>query len=298
MHGGHVMTVERLSIIGIGLIGGSLAAALKQGRAPPRIVACDCDHNTLEKARRLGLTDAGHTEPEHAVAGSQLVVLAVPPSAMPGVLRSLATRLPADCILTDVASVKGQVVELAARSLGEAVARFVPGHPLAGTERSGIEAARADLFRGRRVILTPTPQTDLQALQEVRKLWEGLGAVVDEMEAAAHDRILAATSHLPHVLAYSLVRMVLEQEGQGSLLRHAASGFADTTRIAASDPCLWRDIFFANQSALLAAIDAFSARLAELRSVIEAGDDAETLALLRSAKQARDGLAAARGERA
>ena len=199
--------------------------------------------------------------------------------------------------MTDVASVKGPLCAVAA-SLGEdAAARYVPGHPIAGAERSGVAHARADLFRGYRVILTPAATTDSACVDEVRRLWEACGASVSLMDTAEHDAILASTSHLPHVLAYALVAALAASPTREEIFRYAAGGFRDFTRIASSDPVMWRDIALANRVALLASLDDFEAHLARLRAAIERSDGDALETVFRDAKEARDGFARDLAER-
>lgn len=289
---------ERIAIVGLGLIGGSLARALRSIGPDLRLIGCDRNTSALQRARELGVIDEAHREVGAAAHGADLVCLAVPLGDMAAVLEGLAAKLTDTTLITDVGSVKRTVVEEARALLGPHMARFVPGHPIAGTEESGIEASFAGLFNGQRVILTPVAETDPAAVEAVGALWRRVGARVELMEVARHDQVLAATSHLPHALAYTLVHLLAEGSGPDGSLRYAGGGFADLTRIASSSPTLWRDIFFANRERLIEAIGRFQRELAVLREAIDCRDGARLLAILERAKAARDALAAEREGRA
>ena len=280
--------ISRLTILGVGLIGGSWARALKDAGAVGEVVGWGRDAGRLDKARTLGVIDRVEQDLALAVAGADLVVVATPIAAMPALFERLAALPSDDAVITDVGSVKGEVVRMAREGLGPRFARFVPGHPVAGDEKTGAAAARADLFRGHRVVLTPAAETDAAALALVRRLWEAAGARVEEMDAARHDRLLAATSHLPHVLAYALVDCLAGGEGGEQTLRYAAGGFRDLTRIASSDPVMWRDICLANRDDLLAAIDDFEAHLQRVKGMIEANQGEALGEVFGRAKAARD----------
>lgn len=280
--------IHRLTILGVGLIGGSWALALKEAGAVGEVVGWGRDAARLGEARALGVIDRVEQDLARAMAGAELAVVATPISVMPELFERLAALPPDDTVVTDVGSVKGEVVRMARAGLGARFARFVPGHPVAGDEKTGAAAARADLFRGHRVVLTPVPETDAGALALVRRLWEAAGAEVVDMDAVRHDRLLAATSHLPHVLAYALVDCLAGGEGGDEILRYAAGGFRDLTRIASSDPVMWRDICLANRGELLAVLDAFEARLRRVRGMIEAGEGDALGELFGRAKAARD----------
>ena len=222
------------------------------------------------------------------MTGTRRVVLAVPVGAMEGVLRELAPFLSPQTIVTDVGSTKGSVVTAAERVFGTVPPRFIPGHPIAGTERSGVAASFAELYHNRRVILTPLATTDRAALETVRGMWQAAGAQVVEMAVRHHDEVLAATSHLPHILAYTLVDTLARMEEHTEIFCFAAGGFRDFTRIASSDPRMWHDICLANRDALLGVMDRYAADLAQLRGAIERGDGEAILTTFRRAKQARD----------
>lgn len=280
--------IRRLCIVGVGLIGGSLARALKAAGAVAEVVGYGRDPAQLQLAQELGVIDRGETDIAAALLGAEVVLVAVPVGAMEGVLRTMAPHLAADTIVTDVGSTKGSVVTAAQRAFGAVPARFVPGHPIAGTEQSGVAASFAELYHKRRVILTPLAHTDVAAVATVRALWKAAGAEVVEMEVQHHDEVLAATSHLPHVLAYTLVDTLAQMEEHTEIFRYAAGGFRDFTRIASSDPRMWHDICLANRDAILKVMDRYAADLAEVRGAIERGDGAALLATFGRAKKARD----------
>lgn len=283
---------HRVAILGLGMIGGSLALALREAGFASQILGYDRDRNALETGLARGVIDSACESPGDALA-ADIVVIAVPTIAAGDLLDELLALTAHGCqgpVLTDVASVKGN---LAARALaaGSAPPRYVPGHPIAGSERSGVAAAKGDLFARHRVILTPLPGQAPEALALVRALWEAAGADVLLMEVAEHDAVLAATSHLPHLLAYCLVDSLARSPRSEDLFRFAAGGFRDFTRIASSDPVMWRDVALANRAALLEAVDEFSARLASLREAIDAGDGDRLQATFSAAKAARDAFA-------
>lgn len=280
--------INKLTIIGVGLIGGSLARALRRAGACQEIVGSGRDATQLEKAVALGVIDRYELDLGIAVQDADVVVLAVPVGATAEVLRKIGPSLASQTVMTDVGSVKQCVIEDARAVLGEVPANFVPGHPIAGTEQSGVEASFAELFQQRRVVLTPLAHTRAEAIQQVRALWEQAGAEVIEMDAARHDAVLAATSHLPHLLAYTLVDTLARNDNNADIFRFAASGFRDFTRIAASDPVMWRDICLANRSALLNVLEDFGADLEQLRKAIGAGDGTRIMEVFTRAKQARD----------
>lgn len=280
--------INRLCIIGVGLIGGSLARALKRAGACVEVVGCGRDESALRRAVELGVIDRYQSDPALAVSGADVVVLAVPLGMMEPVLRRIAPALSAGAVITDVGSAKGSVVAAAQAVFGTVPARFVPGHPIAGTEKNGVEASFAELFQGRRVILTPLSDTDGEAHRIVRRMWEQAGAEVVDMAVEHHDEVLAATSHLPHLLAFALVDTLARMHEKAEIFRYAAGGFRDFTRIASSDPKMWRDICLANREAVVAMLDRFSDDLAGLRDAIDA-EDGETIAeVFTRAKTARD----------
>ena len=280
-----------VAILGLGMIGGSLALALRASGFASRVLGYDRNPDALAAGLAAGVIDSACEDLDQVLA-ADVVVLAVPTVAATAVLEELLARTAhghEGPVLTDVASVKGNLAAVASR--GGPAPRFVPGHPIAGSERSGVAAANGELFQRHRVILTPLPEQDEDALALVQRLWESAGAEVVCMGVAEHDAVLAATSHLPHVLAYCLVDDLAASPRREDLFRFAAGGFRDFTRIASSDPVMWRDVALANRDALLEAVDDFSARLAALRDAIASGDGARLEATFRAAKAARDALA-------
>jgi prephenate dehydrogenase len=278
----------KLTVIGLGLIGGSFARALRAAGAVSEVVACGRNPDALARAIELGVADRVTTDPVDAVRDADVVVLAVPLSAMRDLMARIAPALLAHAILTDVGSTKQSVIADAKAALGERIARFVPGHPIAGTERSGVEASFAELFQERRVILTPMEATDPAATQTIAELWHQAGATVTQMSAQHHDRVLALTSHLPHVLAFALVDRLSQMQEQDEIFAYAAGGFRDFTRIASSDPVVWRDICLNNRSAVLDALQVYRDELDELTQALRNHDGAALEALFARAKRARD----------
>jgi prephenate dehydrogenase len=291
--------IERLCIIGVGLIGGSLARALRRAGACREVVGAGRNPAHLETARALGVIDRFDTDPGRAVANCDMVVVAVPLGVTETVFTRIAPHLSTGCVLTDVGSAKGCVVEAARAAFGAVPPFLVPGHPIAGTEKSGVEASFAELFIDRRVILTPLPATDTRALARVRDMWEATGAEVLEMDAVHHDAVLAATSHLPHVLAFALVECLARLGDREEIFAYAAGGFRDFTRIASSDPVMWRDICLANSDAIALMIERYMKDLRCLSEAVRDHDGERLLEIFRSAKAARDrfvaGRATARG---
>jgi prephenate dehydrogenase len=282
--------LEKVLIVGLGLIGGSLAQSLRATGFARQITGYGHRDVSLKKGVELGVIDDYSLDLDEALAGAGLVVIGAPTLKAAELLTRVVERVPSGTVVTDVASVKSNLVQAAPEA-----ANFVPGHPIAGSERSGVTAARADLFDRHRVILTPTTVTSPDALALVRAVWESTGAEVVEMGVAEHDAILAATSHLPHVLAYALVDALAQSEISDDIFRYAAGGFRDFTRIASSDPVMWRDIAIANRVELLRAIDSFAEHLRGLRAAV-AGADAEMLhATFTAAKAARDAFVGAQG---
>jgi len=281
--------VRRLAVVGSGLIGGSLCLAARLRGLAERVMAIDRDPRTLGEAARLGL--AHETSADAAAArGAELVVLAVPVGAMAAAAAAVAPHVTDRTVVTDVGSVKAAVLAAVPPRLPHPD-RFVPGHPIAGRERSGPAAAAADLFEGALVVLTPPPRTDPGCAALVRGLWSGAGARVLTMDAAEHDRIFAAVSHLPHVVAYALVAAVLDLEGEpGALLPYGGGGLRDYTRIAQSDPTMWRDICLANREPLLKALARFRDALGRLEALIAAGEGEALFEAFARLREARRGM--------
>lgn len=282
--------ISRLCIIGVGLIGGSLARALREAGAVGEIVGTGRCESHLHTAMQLGVIDRYDTDAARAVEGADVVVVAVPLGAISAVLRVIVPHLTPDCILTDVGSAKSSVVADVERIYGAIPPNFVPGHPIAGTEKSGVEASFSTLFQRRRVILTPLAETAAAAHHLIRRMWELTGAEVVDMGVRHHDAVLAATSHLPHLLAYTLVDTLARLDDRAEVFRYAAGGFRDFTRIASSDPQMWHDICAANREQLLEMLALFSADLAQLAEAIRGNDRAAILGTFQRAKRARDNL--------
>lgn len=282
--------IERLAIAGVGLIGGSFARALREAGVVRTVVGIDRDRNNLEQALSLGIIDEIADSAAAGVRDADVVFLAVPSCAIPAVLQEIIPALSPGTVVTDGGSVKTEIVVSCERMVPPD-SFFVGGHPIAGTEHSGAAASFASLFRGKRCILTPTAATNAAALNMVSRLWQAAGADVCFMEPGHHDRIFAEISHLPHVVAYALVHAVGTADVEGeNVLSYTAGGFRDFTRIASSDPAMWRDVALMNREALLVSVDGFSASLAELRRRIENGDAAGLTEFFTTAKQFRDGI--------
>ena len=264
----------RVGLIGVGLIGGSLVAAWRRAGLLDGCAGFDLDRDALAAAAGLGIIDRAADSVAGAVDGADLVVVATPVGAMPAVFAELAGVLSPAALVADVGSTKGDVIAAAREALGAAFARFVPAHPIAGRERPGVTNADAGLFAGRRVVLTPEAETDPAALARVRQLFECTGAAVEAMPAAEHDRIFAAVSHLPHLLAFALVAAIGGGDEGDRKLAYGGAGFRDFTRIAASSPVMWRDICVANRVALGAELGAYRQMLDRLQRAVDDGASA------------------------
>ncbi|MFO1071762.1 MAG: prephenate/arogenate dehydrogenase family protein [Geminicoccaceae bacterium] len=282
---------RRVALLGIGLINGSLARVMQAKGVAQEIVAAARQEATRARALELGLCDSAFADPAEAVAGADLVVLGVPPAAIGEVARAMAPGLPPDAIVTDVGSIKAQVVREVVPHL-PTPSLFVPGHPVAGTEHSGPDAAFATLFEHRRCILTPIEDTDPAAVQRVKALWELAGSSVDLMTPEHHDRVLAITSHLPHLIAYTIVGTVadLEEEARTEVFKYAAGGFTDFTRIAASDPTMWRDVLLGNREAVLEMLGRFTEDMVALQRAIRWGDGQTLFDLFTRTRAIRRGV--------
>ncbi len=282
--------IKRLAIVGVGLIGGSFARALREAGIVGTIVGIDRDRKNLEQALSLGIVDEIAGSAAEGVRDAEVVFLSVPACSIPSALQEIKASLSPGAVVTDGGSVKAEIVSICERMMPPD-SFFVGGHPIAGTEHSGAAASFATLFRGKRCILTPTATTDTAALDTVSRLWQAAGADVCFMEPGHHDRIFAEISHLPHVVAYALVHAVGTADVEGeNVLSYTAGGFRDFTRIASSDPVMWRDVALMNRAALLVSIDGFSASLAELRRRIVNSDAAGLTEFFTTAKQFRDGI--------
>ena len=284
--------LRKLAIIGVGLVGGSFALALRRAGFAGPITGFDRDRSAIERAAALHVIDEIAESSSEAARGAELVVVAVPVRAIGSVLHDVGLALGASSVVTDVGSTKAEVIDIARLELRERFPRFVPAHPIAGREASGVEAATPDLFKGARVVLTPEPETDPKAVDLVRAAWEAAGGRVSSLSAAEHDRIFAAVSHLPHFLSFALVSEIASRAEAAELFGFAAGGFRDFTRIAASSPEMWRDIALQNRAALLAELDRYGARLAVFRALIEKGDGPALERLMAEARSARTAWAA------
>jgi len=285
-----VQAIGKLVVIGVGLIGGSLALALRRAGVVRHITGCGRQRDNLELAQQRGIIDDWTLDLNEAVQGADVVLVAVPMGAYESVFRALNDALPKGAIVTDAGSTKQHALQVASKTLSNP-ARFVPAHPLAGTEKSGAGAAFAELFDKRLCIVTPDAATDAAAVARVEAMWQAAGSTVLSMPAAEHDEFLAAVSHLPHLAAFALVNAVRRSAAQGGEhdpFRFAAGGFRDFTRIASSSPEMWRDIALANRDALLAKLDALQSELGNLRCLLEAGDADGLLNEFAEAKSARD----------
>jgi len=282
--------IQRLAIIGVGLIGGSLSLALKESGAVGEVVGCGRGKPNLEKAIELGVIDSYTREPFEAVEGADLIFLATPVKTLGAVTEQLLPNVKPGAVITDAGSVKGEVVRMIEPLLPDGV-HFVPGHPIAGTEKSGAEAAFATLYQGKRCILTPTQRTNHQAFELVERMWRIVGSEVVTMPLEKHDKILAAISHLPHMVAYSLVNAVGSYDHyEENILEYSAGGFRDFTRIASSDPIMWRDIAETNREALLEMMSQFETFFGELKADIAEGSGEKLFEFFLRSKQLRDAI--------
>jgi len=280
--------VQTVCIIGTGLIGGSLALALKQAGFCQRIIGAGRTEETLRKAIELGVIDHYETDFSLAVKDADIVVVAVPLSAMKSVFEQIAPALPATAVVTDAGSAKQSVIRDAEAAFGNKVNRFVAGHPISGTEKSGVTAALVDLYKNRKVILTPTEKTDSDALKLITEMWQASGAEVESMSAEHHDMVLAGTSHLPHILAFGLVDCLNNLKEVDEIFRFAAGGFRDFTRIASSDPVMWRDICLSNREDILRMIKKYEEQLKTISSALQDSDGEALMNIFARAKRARD----------
>ena len=279
--------VERLAVIGCGLMGGSFALALRQAGDVGRIVGYSRSPASAQRAHALGVVDEVAPDAAMAAAGADLILLSVPVASTGTVLAAMREAIRPDALCMDVGSTKADVVAAAASALGPRIGSFVGAHPIAGKERAGVEHADAALYQGCRVILTPTPQTDPAHLARADALWRGLGARVSTLGPAEHDAALAAVSHLPHLVAFAAFRAVAAQDDAQTLLSLAGPGFRDFTRIAAGDPTLWRDVLIANRAQVLDQASRFRVELQAMEAAMSAGDAAAIEALIAPAAAGR-----------
>ncbi len=279
--------LDKVIVCGVGLIGGSFALALKAAGVVKEVVGFGRTRAPLEEALRLGVIDRVGGDWSEA-ANADLILLAMPVGQMEPVMYALEPFLGPDTVVTDGGSTKFDVVAAGQAAFGDKLCQFVPGHPIAGAEKSGIAAATADLYQGKRVVLTPLPANAGESVARVRAAWEACGAKVSELTPAEHDSVFAAVSHLPHLLAYALVHQLAGRENSEMLFGFAAGGFRDFTRIASSHPEMWRDICLANRVALIKELDAYMAELLKTRVLLAAGDSTGLEAMFASARARRD----------
>lgn len=282
------MFIERLAIIGVGLIGGSFALALKQKQLVGTVIGYGRSEASLQKAVELGVIDEYSLDLTEVVTNADIVFVATPLGVMEQMFVDMSSALKADALITDGGSAKQSVVESARKGLGEKFSRFVPAHPIAGKEQSGVEAADAELYIAHRVILTPVSETDADAVKTIDELWQAVGANVVEMDVEHHDKVLAATSHLPHMLAYALVDSLASLQERQEIFEYAAGGFADFSRIASSSPEMWHDICFSNKEQLLEMLNHFDEHIDKIRHAISENNSEDLLAVFERAKTARD----------
>ena len=280
--------IRRLCIVGTGLIGGSLARDLRRLGEVGEVVGSSRHAANLERAVDLGVIDRFDVDVARAVTGADMVVVAVPLGAISGVFERIRDAVDDDAVITDVGSAKSSVVAAARSVLGLRLSQFVPGHPIAGTEHFGVDASTERLFERRRVILTPTAETSGVAVERVSDMWRLVGSEVIEMDVNRHDEVLAATSHLPHMLAYTLVDVLGGMKERAEIFRLSAGGLRDFTRIASSDPQMWQDICLANREAMVDAIERFGSELGQLTDAIRRGDGEFVRLVFTRAKSVRD----------
>jgi prephenate dehydrogenase len=286
-----VLALKKLVIFGVGLIGGSVALALKKTGFVTHIVGVGRSQKSLQEALELGVIDAAETNIGAACSDADMILIAAPVAQTANILSSIKPYLQAQTVITDAGSTKGDVLANAKAILGNQFSQFVGGHPIAGAEKSGVSAANADLFLNKNVVLTPAPETNRDEFASVTAMWKACGANVSKMSAENHDAIFAAVSHLPHLLAFALVDDIASRANAEELFSFAASGFRDFTRIAGSSPEMWRDISIANKTALLNEITAFENELSQLKQLLANEDGAGLQALFERASVARNNWA-------
>ncbi|CAH0275842.1 Prephenate dehydrogenase [Massilia sp. Bi118] len=278
---------DKVVIVGVGLIGGSFALGLKAAGAAGTVVGLERSGEALARALQLGIVDQAYTTPEHALRGADLVMIAAPVAQTPAILQGLLPWLEPHTIVTDAGSTKSDVVANARAVLKERIFQFVPGHPIAGRESNGPDAAIPDLYRGKKAVLTPLPENPQASVDKVAAAWRQCGAIIHVLSPGEHDKVFAAVSHLPHLLAYALVDDIANKAHADLLFQYAASGFRDFTRIAGSSPEMWRDISLANRDALLGELDAYLAQLQGLRACLANADGPGLEAVYGNAQRAR-----------
>ena len=278
---------KKIVIFGVGLIGGSFALALRKAGAVSEVVGFGRSAATLEQARQLGILDRIGDNVAREVRDADLVLLATPVAQMAEIFARIAPHLGAHTLVTDGGSTKSDVVAAARANLGNKIGQFIPAHPIAGAEKSGAAAAQADLYQGKKVVLTPLPENSEESVLRVRKAWELCGANVSELTAQQHDEVFAAVSHLPHLLSFALVHDLAQRDNRDQLLSFAASGFRDFTRIAASSPEMWRDICLANRDAMMRELQQYAAELYVLHQALENNDAAKLEEVFSLAREVR-----------
>ncbi len=280
--------IKRLVIIGVGLIGGSLALALKKKNLVEEVIGCGRNLDNLETAKKLGIIDHFTTDPTEAVTDADIIFLAIPLGSIRDILSQIKPHISSKTIITDGGSAKQQVIDDCLAVFGEFPTFFVPAHPIAGTENSGATAAFDSLYQNRRLIITPHQNTAQTAIETITKMWQACGSEVVQMPAQHHDQILAATSHLPHLLAFGLVDTLASMNENSEIFHYAAGGFRDFTRIASSNPLMWRDICVANKEAISHVMEHFIDEMQQLADLVKAGDSEQIEAIFVHAKKARD----------
>ncbi|MDP2693315.1 MAG: prephenate dehydrogenase/arogenate dehydrogenase family protein [Gallionella sp.] len=280
---------KKVIIFGVGLIGGSFALALRKANTVGEVVGFGRSETTLQQARQLGIIDRIGQDAAAEAADADLILLATPVGQMAEIMARIAPHLGAHTLITDGGSTKSDVVRAVYAQLGGKAAQFVPAHPIAGAELSGAAAARADLYAGKKVVLTPLPENTPEAVARVQAAWQACGANIHRLTYAEHDAVFAAVSHLPHLLSFALVHDLAQRDNRDLLLSFAASGFRDFTRIAASSPEMWRDICLANREALLQELQLYIAELTQMSAALAAGDAARLEQTFRTARELRAG---------
>ncbi len=278
---------RKVVIYGVGLIGGSFSLALRKAGAVSEVVGFGRSVATLEQAKQLGILDRIGSDVAHEVCDADIVLVATPVAQMAEIFKRIAPYLGVNTLVTDGGSTKGDVVAAARVNLGNKLSQFIPAHPIAGGEKSGASAALADLYQGKRVVLTPLPENTKDGVGRIRKAWEICGANVSELTAEQHDTVFAAVSHLPHLLSFALVHDLAKRENKDQLLSFAASGFRDFTRIAASSPEMWRDICLANRDALMVELQQYAAELYILHQALENNDATKLEEIFSLAREVR-----------
>ncbi|NKB61571.1 MAG: prephenate dehydrogenase/arogenate dehydrogenase family protein [Gammaproteobacteria bacterium] len=279
--------IPKLAVFGVGLIGGSLAIALKNAGAVGQVIGVGRSLENLNKALALGVIDEVQSDPLTATKDADLIVLATPVNTVIRMLEKIEPALDYRKIVTDVGSVKGEIAQRAKSILGDKISQFIPGHPIAGKEKSGVTAAAGNLFENHKVVLTPLSSSDRHAYAQVERMWLTVGALVTEMDVLSHDRVLSITSHLPHLLSYTMMNFLSNSQEKDKCYEMAAGGFYDFTRTASSDPEMWRDISLMNRQQLLRHLGEFQSELSGIAELIESGDEQAIETLFASAKKAR-----------